>query len=298
MKTIINVVGPTAVGKTSLGIYLAKLFNAVIISADSRQFYKETTIGTAKPTEKELGEAKHYFINNKSITEEYNAGDFERDSLKLINELEQEVIICVGGSGLYVNALNFGFDDIPEIDKNIREKINEEFQEKGIVFLQEEIKKIDPEYANVVDINNPQRIIRGIEVFRTTGNTLTSYRQKNQKSRPFKSIFIGLNSDREYLYSRINKRVDLMLEEGLLEEAKNVYPFKHHPALKTVGYQELFSFFDKEINFDEAVELIKRNSRRYAKRQITWFKKTPDIKWYSPEQKNKIETYLRSKINQ
>lgn len=298
MKTIINVVGPTAVGKTSLGIYLAKLFNTVVISADSRQFYKETTIGTAKPTIQELSEAKHYFVNNKSITEEYNAGDFERESLKLINDLEQEIIICVGGSGLYVNGLNFGFDDIPEVNPEIREKLNKEYQEKGISFLQKEIKKIDPEYANVVDINNPQRIIRGIEVFRTTGNTLTSYRKKNQKSRPFKSIFIGLNSDREYLYNRINKRVDMMLEQGLLKEAKEVYHFKHHPALKTVGYQELFSFFDGEIDFNEAVELIKRNSRRYAKRQITWFKKTPEIKWFSPEQKKEIEAYLNSKINQ
>ena len=298
MKTIINVVGPTAVGKTSLGIYLAKLFNTVVISADSRQFYKETTIGTAKPTKEELRQAKHYFINNKSIQEEYNAGDFERDSLKLINELEQEVIICVGGSGLYVNALNIGFDDIPETTVEVRAEINEEYQQKGITFLQEEIKKIDPGYAQVVDIQNPQRIIRGIEVYRTTGNTLTSYRQKNQKSRPFKSIFIGLNSDREYLYNRINKRVDLMLKEGLLEEAKNVYPFKHHPALKTVGYQELFSFFDGEIELEEAIELIKRNSRRYAKRQITWFKKTPTIEWFSPEQKKEIEAYLYKKINQ
>lgn len=281
-KTLIVIAGPTAIGKTAAAIQLAQHFKTVIISADSRQFYREMSIGTAKPTTEELAAVKHYFINSHSISESFTVADFEKQGLELLDELfkTRDVIILVGGSGLYIKAICDGFDDIPSAEPGIREKLNLEFSEHGISHLQEKLKSADPEYYEQVDINNPQRVIRALEVFESTGKPFSSYRVSNINKRPFHIIKIGLDMPRDILYERINRRVDNMLQQGLVDEVKTLLPQRHLNALNTVGYNELFDYFDGKADLNSAIESIKQNTRRFAKRQLTWFRKDKAIHWF------------------
>ncbi|MGB2129655.1 MAG: tRNA (adenosine(37)-N6)-dimethylallyltransferase MiaA [Flavicella sp.] len=282
MKHLITVVGPTAIGKTSLSIALAKNFNAPIISCDSRQFYKETTIGTAVPTEEEQMQAPHYFIQNRSIYDNYNVGQFERDALEVLDELfkKYNVVIMVGGSGLYVDAVLKGLDYFPEIKPEIREQLNRDFEKEGLSNLQERLKSFDLETYNSIELENPHRVIRALEVCISSGKTYASFKNKPKRKRNFNSIKVGLDADRQVIYDRINQRVDLMVKAGLIEEAKKVYPHKALNALQTVGYRELFAFFDGTISLDFAIEEIKKNTRRFAKRQLTWFRKDTNTHWF------------------
>jgi tRNA dimethylallyltransferase len=282
---LIVIVGPTAIGKTALAIDIAKYFKSDIISCDSRQFYKEMTIGTAVPSKEELTAVKHHFIQNKSIFEPYSVGDFEREALQKLDKLflKNPVQVMVGGSGLYVNAVIRGFDDFPDIDPKIREQLNSDLKEKGLFYLQEKLKKLDPVQYEKIALNNPQRVTRALEVCIGTGKPYSSFLNQKQNERNFVPIVVGLETEREKMYDRINKRVDLMLQKGLLEEANSLYPHKEINALQTVGYRELFSYFDGEYTLDFAIEEIKKNTRRFAKRQITWFKRTENIQWFSVE---------------
>ena len=283
-NTLIVIVGPTASGKTGLAIELAQRLNTEIISADSRQFYKEIPIGTAAPTKEQLREVKHHFIGNLSITDNYNVSQFEADVLQLLEKKwkEHHQMIMVGGSGLYVNAVCKGIDELPDPDETLRATLNSLYKQNGIEALQQKLKKIDPEYYEVVDIHNPKRLLRAIEVCLQTGNTYTSLRKNKPKSRNFRILKIGLEIDRGLLNERINRRADEMIKNGWLDEAKSVYSFKHLNALNTVGYKEMFAFFDAKLALEEAIEKIKTNTRRFAKRQMTWFKKDRDIKWFNP----------------
>ncbi len=305
MKYLITIVGPTAIGKTSLSIALSQHFNCEIISCDSRQFFKEMTIGTAVPNEIELSSAKHHFIHNKSIFESYNVGDFEKEAISKLNELYKtnDFAILVGGSGLYVDAILKGFDDIPEIDKSIRDAVMSEFEINGIGYLQESLKKLDPNYyseltqKNPQTLLNPQRMMRFVEVCIGTGKTYSSFINQKKNQRSFTPILIGLEAKREVIYDRINQRVDIMMNEGLLAEAKKVYPQKELNALQTVGYKELFSYFDNEIALEFAIEEIKKNTRRFAKRQLTWFKRNPETKWFEYDvNKGEIVEFINNKI--
>jgi len=293
-KKVIFIIGPTAIGKTTLSIEIAKRFNTEIISCDSRQLYKELKIGSAPPSKKELSEIKHHFIQNLNITNNYNAGQFEIDAIKLISQLHQtyDTIIAVGGSGLYIDAICKGFDTLPKVSKQIREKVTLEYKSKGLNWLQKKIKNIDPELYTNSDKNNPQRLLRALEVFKETGEKLSSFKKNKIKARPFKVIKIGLNIERSILYERINKRVDIMMNKGLLEEAKSLHSFKQLNALQTVGYKEIFEFLNNESTLQEAVENIKKNTRRFAKRQLTWFRKDKDIKWFEPHQLIKIQKVI------
>ncbi|NNE77948.1 MAG: tRNA (adenosine(37)-N6)-dimethylallyltransferase MiaA [Pricia sp.] len=283
VKKLLSVVGPTAIGKTQLAIALARHFDTEIISADSRQFYKEIEIGTAVPSKEELELAKHHFVQHKSIFENYSVGDFERDAMKLLNNIftENDVVIMVGGSGLYVDAVTKGFDKFPEIDLKIRERLNQKLADKGIVALQKELKKYDPMYYNRVDLENPHRLIRALEVSIGTGKPYSSFLSKEIKNRPFETVTIGLDADRQHIYNRINKRVDRMVEMGLVAEAKALEPFKSLNALQTVGYKELFNYFEGEYTLEFALSEIKKNTRRFAKRQLTWFKRNSDCLWFA-----------------
>ena len=297
-KHLIVVAGPTAVGKTAVGIELAKHFDCEIISADSRQFYKEISIGTAKPNLDKLGAVHHHFINSHSIVEEYNAGRYEKDALSLLEEIhtKKDLAIMVGGSGLFIQAVTSGFDELPEIDPKIREFLNLEVKTNGLECLLGELKDIDPEYFNIVDISNQQRVIRALEVIRATSIPYSQYRKNSPKPRPFSIIKIGLEQDRKELYERIDLRVDQMLNAGLLEEVKSVIAYRDKPALKTVGYSEIFDFLDGKQSLEEAVSLIKRNSRRYAKRQLTWFKKDQAFNWFLPDQIEDIKSFIKKQI--
>lgn len=281
-KYLLVVVGPTAIGKTSLGIALAKRFKTEVVSADSRQFYKEMEIGTAVPSEEELQAAKHHFIQHISVTQNYSVGDFERDALQKLKELylEKHVAVMVGGSGLYVDAVVYGLDGFPEVDPSIRESLNIRLKSSGIVALQEELKIRDPEYHSAVDLQNPHRLIRALEICIGTGKPYSSFRKDKVSKRAFEPIFIGLTAPREIVYDRINTRVDLMVKSGLLEEAQQLESLKHLNALNTVGYKELFKFFEGEWSLETAVEEIKKNTRRFAKRQFTWFRKNEEIQWF------------------
>lgn len=281
-KNLITIVGPTAIGKTALSIKIANEYNAPIISCDSRQFYKETNIGTAVPTKEEQAQAHHYFIQDRSIFDDYNVGQFEKDALKKLEELfmTNDVVVMVGGSGLYVDAVINGLDYFPEVSPEIRKQLNKDLEEKGLVSLQERLKELDSKTYENIAIENPHRIIRALEVCIGSGKTYSSFKNKPKTERKFNSIKIGLKADREIIYDRINKRVDIMMQEGLLEEAKSVYPHKKLNALQTVGYRELFSYLDGEISLEFAIEEIKKNTRRFAKRQITWFKKDSETLWF------------------
>lgn len=284
-KTLIVIAGPTASGKTAAAISLAQHYKTVILSADSRQFYREMSIGTAKPSWLELAAAKHYFIDSHSITENFSVGDFEKQALALLDELfsEHDLIILVGGSGLYIKALTEGFDDIPQASTEIREKLNREFAIKGIEPLQKKLQEVDPDYYNEVDLNNPQRIIRALEVYQNTGKPFSSYRKAGVNTRPFNILKIALDMPREVLYNRINQRVDIMVEQGLVAEARSLVFHRHLNALNTVGYSELFDHFDGNISLERAIDQIKQNTRHFAKRQLTWFRKDKDIHWLKPE---------------
>lgn len=286
IKTLIAVVGPTAVGKTAVGITLARHFNTEIISADSRQFYREMSIGTAKPSMEELSSAKHHFINSHSIQEEFNVGRFEQEGLALLDQLfkSHNPVTMVGGSGLYIKAICEGFDDLPPVDASIRASLNAQLDELGLAHLQNRLKSADSVYYQQVDLNNPQRVIRALEVFESTGKPFSSYHNQGKNKRPFNIIKIGLNMPRELLYERINARVDQMLADGLLEEVKALQPYQHLNALNTVGYSEIFSFLNNLTNYETAVAMIKQNTRRFAKRQLTWFRKDKEVRWFEPHQ--------------
>jgi tRNA dimethylallyltransferase len=281
-KILISVVGPTAIGKTKLAILLAQYYHTEIISADSRQFFKEMNIGTAVPTCEELKLAKHHFIQHKSITEPYSVGDFERDAIEKISFLfkTNEIVIMVGGSGLYVNAVTDGLNSFPTIKADVRESLNLELKEHGIEYLQEKLKRLDPVYFNKVDIYNPQRVIRALEVTIGSGMPYSSFIDKPKPERGFSVITVGIKADRAIIYDRINQRVDLMLAAGLLEEAKEILPYRNYNALQTVGYKELFKFFDDEWTLEFAISEIKKNTRRFAKRQLTWFLKNENTFWF------------------
>jgi tRNA dimethylallyltransferase len=297
-KTLVVIVGPTGIGKTDLGVFLAQNLNTEIISADSRQFYRELKIGTAVPSDEELTAVKHHFIGQLSIHEYYNASTFEFEVMDLLEEKfnQLDTMLMVGGSGMYVDAVCRGIDDLPEIDQEIRAKLEEKFQKEGIESLRFELKKLDPEYYDVVDLRNPKRILKGLEICLMTGKTYTSFRKSIKKERDFDTLKIGLTMDREKLYERIEKRVDRMLEQGLVEEAKEFYSFKQLNALNTVGYKELFAHFDGEYDLAKAVELIKRNSRRYAKRQLSWFKRDAEITWFESVEKIKIWEFIKTRV--
>ena len=284
-KTLITIVGPTAVGKTSLSILIASYFNTEIISCDSRQFYKEMTIGTAVPEKEELAVVPHHFIQNRSVFEDYNVGAYERDALNVLGTLfkKHNTVVMVGGSGLYVKAVLEGLDDFPKIDPSIRLELKHVLETEGIIPLQDQLKKLDVTTYNTIDIENPQRVIRALEMCIGSNLPYSSYTGKLKKKRKFNSIVIGLNGEREKIYERINRRVDLMVEKGLLDEAKKLYPNKELNALQTVGYKELFSFFEEKVTKDEAIQEIKKNTRRFAKRQLTWFNKDASIYWFDFE---------------
>lgn len=273
-KTLLVIAGPTAIGKTTLAIRLAQHYKCDILSADSRQFYREMNIGTAKPDAEELAAAKHHFIDSLSIQNSYSIGDFERDGLRKLEEIFQtnDMAILVGGSGMYIKALCEGLDDFPNVPEEVTLGLEKEFEELGLSPLYDELKEKDREYFLEVDRANPRRILRALGIIRATGKTFSSFRMRNISPRPFRCVHVALTADREKLYERINLRVDKMLEAGLLEEVKKLSPHQDLKSLQTVGYQEFFRHFDGEISLEEAVELVKRNSRRYAKRQMTWFR--------------------------
>lgn len=298
-KTLIVIAGPTAIGKTSLAIQLALNYQTEIISADSRQFYREMEIGTAKPSPEELNTVPHHFINSLSISDSYSVGDYEREALILIERLfrEHDIIIVVGGSGLFINAIVNGFDEIPTASVETRDRLNELFNQKGIAVLQEKLKAIDPEFYGEADINNPQRLIRAIEVYETSGKPFSEYRRKVKKQRPFHTLQIGLNTNRETLYENINTRVDMMMANGLVKEVEGLQSFRHLNPLNTVGYTELFKFFDGGFSLEEAVQKIKQNTRRFAKRQLTWFNKSGEITWFKPDEVENIIDYLNSQLH-
>ena len=300
VKTLIVIAGPTAIGKTSLSIYLAKLFNCSILSADSRQFYKEMTIGTAKPSANEMKGIPHYFINSNFISEEYNVGKYETDAINLLDKLftENNIQILVGGSGLYIDAVFKGFDELPEADFEVRNKINDLYKEKGIEGLQNLLKGLDEVYYYKVDLQNPQRIRRALEVCLTSGKTYSSLREGKIKKRNFNIIKIGLNTKREDLYERINIRVDEMMKHGFLDEVKQLKSYKHLNALQTVGYKELFDYLDGKMELDSAINLIKQNTRRYAKRQLTWFRRDEEIKWFEPGNETDILNYIKDRVGE
>lgn len=298
-KTLVVLVGPTGIGKTSVGIQIAKKFNTEIISSDSRQIFKELRIGTAVPDDAELAAVKHHFIHSHSITDNYNASRYETEAIEKIEKLfkKHNILLLVGGSMLYIDAVCKGIDTMPDADPEIRTQLKKQLKTEGLESLRMLLKNLDPEYYNKVDLKNPNRIIHALEICMMTGRTFTSYRSNPQKSRSFSILKIGLNCDRAQLHERINLRVDQMIKAGLELEAKGVYPHRDLNALNTVGYRELFSFFKGEITRDKAIELIKRNSRRYARKQITWFRKDPDVFWFEPNQTEKIIKLIQSKTN-
>lgn len=302
-KHLITVIGPTAIGKTALAIEIARHYNCEIISADSRQFFKEMSIGTAVPSKDELEAAKHHFIQNINIFDDYTVGDFEREAIAKLDELfrSNDYAVMVGGSGLYIDAVLKGFDDFPDIDPSIRERLIAEYEKNGIEYLQQELQRLDPVHYEKVAKENPQRLMRALEVCIGSGKPYSSFLNIKKNSRNFTPIVVGLDADREVMYNRINQRVDIMVESGLIEEARELYPDKKLNALQTVGYRELFSYFDGEFTLDFAIEEIKKNTRRFAKRQMTWFKRNEAAKWFDfktplPEIINYIETQAHANI--
>ena len=289
-KILLTVVGPTAIGKTSLAIDLALHFGTEIISCDSRQFFKEMSIGTAVPSSEELAQVKHHFIQHKSIFDTYSVGDFERDAITLLKELfkQHNVVIMVGGSGLYADTVVYGLDDFPEVSPEMRNELNELYQKQDMTYLQTRRKDLDPIQYTQMDVQNPQRMMRALEVCIASGKPYSSFLNKKETLRDFTNITIGLTAEREVVYNRINERVELMLENGLLIEAQTLFPHKKLNALQTVGYRELFNFFEGKTSLDFAIEEIKKNTRRFAKRQYTWFHKNKDINWFEINQLDKL----------
>lgn len=300
IKHLISVVGPTAIGKTSLAIALAKHFKTEIISADSRQFFKEMQIGTAVPSKEELATVPHHFIQHKSIFDSYSVGDFEKEAIALLSNLfkNHDCVIMVGGSGLYVDAITKGLDEFPDVAPGIREDLNKILKEKGIVELQNQLKLLDETQFAKIDIENPHRLIRALEICIGSGQPYSSFLNKKKTKRPFKTITIGLKADRQVIYDRINRRVDLMIKEGLIREARTMYPHRALNALQTVGYKELFNYFDDEWTLDFAISEIKKNTRRFAKRQLTWYRKNENLIWFDyDEHTANIFNKIDEKIN-
>jgi len=298
-KTLISIVGPTAIGKTALSIKLAKYFNTEIISADSRQFFKEMQIGTAAPTPQELSQAKHHFIHHKSIDDNYNVGAFEKEAIQGLGTLfkTHQIVIMVGGSGLYVDAVTTGLDHFPEVDNSIRETLNKRLETNGLEALQNQLKELDIDSYNTIALDNPHRLIRALEICIGSRKPYSSFLNKDKVKRKFKVITIGLNTERETIYNRINQRVDIMMKEGLLDEAKSLASKQDLNALNTVGYKELFKYLNGEWTLDFAISEIKKNTRRFAKRQLTWFKKDKNILWFDYETDvNDIIIKIESKI--
>lgn len=294
MKTLVVIVGATAVGKTSTSISIAKYLKTEIISADSRQLFKEMYIGTAVPEQEELNIVPHHFIQNLSIQDYYSSYDYERDVLCLLEELfiKYDTVVLTGGSMLYVDAVCKGIDDIPTISTRIREKVEEDYKKHGLEYLQKQLQQLDPVFYEQVDLQNPKRLLHAVEVCLEAGKPYSSLRKNQIKERPFNIVKIGLDRDREELYARINSRVDIMIASGLEQEAKRLYPLKGLNALKTVGYKEWFGYFDGEYDREEAVRLLKRNSRHYAKRQLSWFRRDESIQWFHPNNVETINQYI------
>jgi tRNA dimethylallyltransferase len=297
-KTVILIAGPTAVGKTAIAIQLAKHFQTEIISADSRQCFKEISVGVAKPSAEELNEAKHYFINSHSIHETVTAASYEKYALNAVTEIfhQHDIAVIVGGTGLYIKAFCEGMDEIPTVDETIRNELQQNYQQHGIEWLQQQLKQHDPLFAEKGEMHNPQRMLRALEVVRSTGESILSFRKGEKRPRNFNIIKIGLDLPREELYQRINHRVDVMIENGLLQEAKKVYPLRQLNALQTVGYRELFDHFDGNSSLEKAIDKIKQNSRHYAKRQLTWFRRDDAMKWFHPSQLPEIIQYVSTQI--
>lgn len=296
MKTLIVIVGPTGVGKTSLCLDIAERLNTVIINADSRQVFKEIPIGTAAPTDDEQKRVKHFFVGTLSINDYYNASMFENDVIGLLDKLflKKDNVIMSGGSMMYVDAVCNGIDDIPSVDEKIRRQVIYMYETQGFEVIKSELKKLDPEYFDVVDKNNPKRVIHALEICLSTGKTYTSFRTYKKKERPFRIIKIGLYRERAELYSRIDRRVDEMIAQGLVEEARAMYPHRTLNSLNTVGYKELFDYFDDKCTLEDAVFKIKCNTHKYCRKQLTWFKRDKDIRWFSPENVEEIINYINS----
>ena len=292
--TLIVVVGPTGSGKTSLSVELARHYSAPIISTDSRQFYRGMAIGTAQPTTEELAAAKHYFIADREPEDDYNCGKYESDALALLDKLfaENEYVVAVGGSGLYIQALCSGMDALPEANEELRKELTARLNNEGLAPLAEELRRFDPEYAATADMQNPSRVMRALEVCITSGRPYSEQRHGTTAERSFNIVKIGVDMPRDILYDRINRRVDMMIADGLIEEARTMLPKRELNALQTVGYREMFDYFDGKITLDEAIELIKRNSRRYAKRQMTWFRRDTEIGWFAPDKLNDIIEHI------
>ena len=292
--TLIVITGPTAVGKTQLCLDIARHFDIPIINADSRQIYKELSIGTAKPSAEEQQQVKHYFVGTLSLQDYYSASLFETQVMDLLGTLFQQsdYALMAGGSMMYIDAVCDGIDDIPTIDDETRATMKRRLAEEGLPRLCEELQRLDPEYYAIVDRQNPKRVVHALEICTMTGRTYTSFRKRDKKERPFRIVKIGLNREREELYQRINARVDEMMQRGLLKEAESMYPLRHLNALNTVGYKELFEYFNGRWSLNEAVERIKGNTRRYARKQLTWYKKDPQIRWFHPDQKKEIIDYI------
>lgn len=299
-KYLVVLTGPTGIGKTKIGIQIAQHFNTEIVSSDSRQIFGELSIGTAVPDYNELKAVKHHFIQTHSIHKNYNASKFEMDVMQLLNEMfsKKDVVLMVGGSMLYIDAVCKGIDIMPDVDEEIRISLHKRLNEEGLESLRFQLKKLDPDYYETVDLKNPNRIIHALEICLTTGKTYSSFRSNPNKKRPFSIIKIGLDCNREILHNRINRRVDKMIQAGLEKEAKTFYPFKHLNSLNTVGYREFFSYFDGEISKGKAIELIKRNSRRYARKQLTWFRKDPEMNWFEPTETHRIISFVENKISE
>lgn len=297
-KYLIVIAGPTAIGKTALAVRLAKYFNTDIVSADSRQLFKEMNIGTAKPSDEEMQHITHHFISSHSVAENYNVGRFEAEAIELLEQLfiTKDFVILAGGSGLYIDAVCKGFDELPESDEDVRMKINSMLENEGIISLQNLLKELDPVYYNKVDRSNPQRLSRALEVCLTAGLPYSALREGKIKKRDFNIIKIGLNTSRDVLYERINKRVDEMMDAGLLEEVKSLLPYKNANALQTVGYKELFDHLENKTDLKTAVALVKQNTRRFAKRQLTWFRKDAAVKWFEPADEDKIIEYIKQAV--
>lgn len=298
-SNLIIIVGPTAVGKTDLCIKLAKAFDTEILSCDSRQFYKELSIGTAKPTAEEMSGVVHHFVDSHSINEYYSAGDFERDAIKLLeNDIfkRKKIAIMTGGSGLFVKAITDGLDEMPEAPLALREELMQRLEKGELEIMAEELQQLDPEYCETADLQNSQRVVRALEVCLSTGRPFSSFHKKSSVERSFNIIKIGIERPREQLYERINLRMDLMLKNGLMEEVKSLINYRNHNALQTVGYKEVFEYLDENYDFATMVELLKRNSRRYAKRQMTWFKNQDAFEWFYGTDFEGIKTYIFSKL--
>lgn len=300
MNTLIIVLGPTGIGKSLISIKLAKYFHTDIISADSRQFFRELSIGTAVPPEVDLKSVCHHFIQNRSIHDYYNVSEYETEAIDCINHLFKikNRLILTGGSMLYLKTICRGIDDIPTVTPQIRNEVMGWYKENGLEALQQRLLTLDPEYYRLVDLNNPKRLLHAVEICQMTGTTFTSFRKNTVCVRPFHILKIGINQNREILYQRINERVEQMMDAGLLEEARSVYPFRNLNSLNTVGYKELFSHFDGECTLEEAVDLIKRNTRKYARKQLTWFRKDAEINWFEPDQIQEIITFTEQKIRE